>query len=239
MNVRLPVRVRVTQRDGLRAKFYSMAQIFHRSANTLARASILGVVLLLSAVGAALMKFQRSPYVTAQHIAPEQPVPFSHQHHAAGLGLDCRYCHTSVEESSFAGIPPTKTCMNCHAQIWTNAPMLAPVRYSFSSGQSLQWTRVHDLPDFVYFNHSIHINKGIGCSTCHGRVDEMPLMYRVNTLYMNWCVNCHRDPAKYIRPKSEVFNIDYKYPDDQAELGPKLVKEYHVQSLTDCVTCHR
>src|SRR6476661_5870134 len=196
-----------------------MAQLFHRSANTLARASILGVVLLLSAVGAALMEFQRSPYVTTQHIAPEQPVPFSHQHHAAGLGLDCRYCHTSVEDSSFAGIPPTKTCMNCHAQIWTNAPMLEPVRESFRTGKALRWERVHDLPDFVYFDHSIHINKGVGCQSCHGPVDHMPLMYQANSLQMEWCLDCHRAPDKFLRPKNlagdprdQVFNMLYEQP---------------------------
>src|SRR6516225_9128288 len=150
-----------------------MAQIFNRSANTLARASILGVVLLLSAVGAALMQLQRSPYVTNQHVAPEQPVPFSHQHHVAGLGLDCRYCHTSVEESSFAGIPPTKTCMNCHQQMWVGSTMLEPVRESYRTGRSIEWERVHNLAQFVYFNHSIHVNKGIGCSTCHGPVNHM------------------------------------------------------------------
>src|SRR5712672_49475 len=226
-------------RQFYRQTFYSMAQIFHRSANTLARASILGVVLLLSAVGAALMKLQRSPYVTAQHIAPEQPVPFSHQHHAAGLGLDCRYCHTSVEDSSFAGIPPTKTCMNCHAQIWTNAPMLAPVRFSFSSGQSLQWTRVHDLPDFVYFNHSIHINKGVGCTTCHGQVDRMPLMMQEKSLQMEWCLDCHRNPERYVRPREAVFRVDYVAPPEQAELGKQLVAQYQIQKLTSCSTCHR
>ena len=257
--MRFPLRVEYL-RDGVHEqKFYSMAQIFHRSANTLARASILGIVLLLSAVGAAVLKLQRSPYVTAQHIAPEQPVPFSHQHHAAGLGLDCRYCHTSVEDSSFAGIPPTKTCMNCHAQIWTNAPMLAPVRYSFSSGQSLQWTRVHDLPDFVYFNHSIHINKGIGCYSCHGQVDAMPLMYQENTLQMEWCLDCHRQPEKFLRPKNQVFNMKYQQPTaespvevtisgkkesftDQLALGSALRKEYHLRSqqdITSCSTCHR
>jgi len=255
----LPVRVRASSATVFGQKFYSMAQIFHRSANTLARASILGVVLLLSSVGAALLKFQRSPYVTAQHIAPEQPVPFSHQHHAAGLGLDCRYFHTSVEDSSFAGIPPTKTCMNCHAQIWTNEPMLQPVRYSFSSGQSLQWTRVHDLPDFVYFNHSIHINKGVGCYSCHGQVDAMPLMYEENTLQMEWCLDCHRQPEKFLRPRNEVFNMKYQQPSaeapvavmiggkqesftDQLALGSALRKEYHLrttQDITSCSTCHR
>src|SRR6266481_2424576 len=212
-----------------------MAQIFHRSANTLARASILGVVLLLSAVGAALMQFQRSPYVTGQHIAPEQPVPFSHQHHVAGLGLDCRYCHTSVEESSFAGIPPTKTCMNCHAQMWTNAEMLEPVRHSFRTGRSLEWTRVHDLPDFVYFNHSIHVAKGVGCATCHGPVDRMSLMYQQNSLQMSWCLECHRNPAKFVRPRDQVFSMAYERPSDDPGLGERLVKEYKiagVQQLT-------
>jgi hypothetical protein len=214
-----------------------MAQIFHRSANTLARASILGVVLLLSAVGAALMKFQRSPYVTAQHIAPEQPVPFSHQHHAAGLGLDCRYCHTSVEDSSFAGIPPTKTCMNCHAQIWTNAAMLEPVRQSYATGKPLIWSRVHRLPDFVHFNHSIHINKGVGCASCHGRIDKMPLTYQASPLTMQWCLNCHRNPEQFVRPRDQVFNMAYEAK-DQETLGPKLVAQYHINKLTSCSTCH-
>src|SRR3979490_1397509 len=247
---------RVTQRDGFyRQTFYSMAQIFHRSSNALARASILGVVFLLSAVGAALMKLQRSPYVTAQHIAPEQPVPFSHQHHAAGLGLDCRYCHTSVEDSSFAGIPPTKTCMNCHSQIWTNAAMLEPVRASYRTGESLQWTRVNQLPDFVYFNHSIHVAKGVGCNDCHGPVDQMPLMYQQASLQMEWCLNCHRAPERFLRPREQVFNMRYQQPTtslpvqidgtnytDQDSLGSALVKKYQlrtVQDITSCNTCHR
>jgi hypothetical protein len=234
-----------------------MAQIFHRSANTLARASILVLVLFLSGVGAAVLKLQRSPYVTRQYLAPEQPIPFSHQHHVTGLGIDCRYCHTSVEESSFAGIPPTKTCMNCHALLWTNAAMLEPVRYSFRSGQSIQWTRVHDLPDFVYFDHSIHINKGVGCASCHGPVNEMPLMYAENSLQMEWCLNCHREPEKFLRPKEEVFNMTYHQPDGtpehavttggqtfrtQEELGAELRKRYHLRTthdITSCSTCHR
>jgi hypothetical protein len=218
-----------------------MAQIFNRSANTLARASILGIVLLLTAVGAALMQLQRSPYVTNQRIAPDQPVPFSHQHHVAGLGLDCRYCHTTVEESSFAGIPPTKTCMNCHAQIWTNAAMLEPVRASFRTGQSLQWTRVHDLPDFVYFNHSIHVNKGVACVTCHGRVDEMPITWKTQPLYMRWCLDCHRHPEENLRRPQEVFDMQYQAPENQSTLGRRLAIENHVhqQGLTDCYTCHR
>ena len=161
-----------------------MAQTFHRSANTIARASIIAVVIVVSVVLWAALEFQRSPYATYQDVAQAQPVPFSHQHHVAGDGIDCRYCHTSVENSSFAGIPPTKTCMNCHSQIWTNAALLEPVRASYKSGESLQWTRVNQLPDFVYFNHSIHVTKGVGCNTCHGPVDKMPLMYQQESLQM-------------------------------------------------------
>lgn len=200
----------------------------------------MGAVCALAFVVWAAYRINNGGFITGDYIAKDQPVPFSHKHHVGDDGIDCRYCHTSVETSGFAGLPPTETCMSCHSNLWTNAEMLEPVRASYRTGQSLAWTRVHDLPDFVYFNHSIHVNKGIGCSTCHGRVDTMPLTYKVNTLYMNWCVNCHRNPAKYIRPRSEVFNPAYETPaPNQDEIGPKLVAEYHVQSLTDCVTCHR
>ena len=178
-----------------------MAQIFHRSANTLSRLSIIGVVVVVSVLLWAALEMQRSPYATYQDVAQAQPVPFSHQHHIAGLGIDCRYCHTSVETSSYAGIPPTKTCMNCHAQIWTNAPMLEPVRESYRTGKSLMWTQVNDVPDFVYFNHSIHMNKGVGCASCHGAVNKMPLMYAANSLQMEWCLSCHRAPEKFLRPR--------------------------------------
>lgn len=179
----------------------------------------------------------RSPYVTQQGIVQVQPVPFSHQHHVSGLGVDCRYCHTSVETSTFAGIPPTSTCMNCHAQIWTNAALLEPVRASFRNGTPLRWTRVHNLPDYVHFNHSIHISKGVGCSSCHGRVDRMQLMYQNAPLSMEWCLGCHRHPEKYVRPKSEIFNMAWEAP-DQATLGPQLVRENHVRSVTNCSACH-
>jgi len=154
-----------------------------------------------------LDQLQRSPWVTRQGQRADQPVPFSHKHHVEGLGLQCQYCHTSVEKSSYAGIPPTRTCMNCHAQIWTNANLLEPVRQSWATGQSIVWTKVHDLPDFVYFSHEIHVNKGLGCSSCHGRVDEMPIMYQQNTLQMEWCLNCHRNPEKNLRPTSEIYNM--------------------------------
>ncbi len=216
-----------------------MAQLFHRSSNSLAKVSIVTVLLLVGCLVWAAYKIDQGSFITRVGEFREQPVPFSHKHHVQDDGIDCRYCHTSVENSAFAGIPPTETCMSCHSQIWANADVLEPVRASFRTGKSLEWTRVHDLPDFVYFNHSIHVNKGIGCSTCHGRVDQMPLTYKVNTLYMQWCVECHRAPEKYVRPRNQVFNMAYAAPEDQLQLGTRLVAEYKVQKLTDCVTCHR
>jgi hypothetical protein len=217
-----------------------MGQIFHRSANTIARVSIFGAVFFIGFVLWFIGGIVRAPYVTNQGVIREQPVPFSHQHHVAGLGIDCRYCHTSVETSSFAGIPPTSTCMNCHAQIWTSASMLAPVRQSYASNTPLVWSRVHRLPDFVHFNHSIHVNKGIGCASCHGRVDEMALMSQASPLTMEWCIGCHRHPEENIRPRSQVFNMAWKAA-DQETLGPQLVRQYRVKdamSLTSCNTCH-
>jgi hypothetical protein len=232
-----------------------MGQIFHRSTNTISRASILVGFLLTGALLWFFAQMQRSPYYTQSGIAHVQPVPFSHEHHVSGLGIDCRYCHTSVEVSGFAGIPPTKTCMNCHAQIWTNSAMLEPVRQSFRSGNSLVWTRVNDLPDYVYFDHSIHLNKGVGCNDCHGPVDRMPLMFAANTLQMEWCLNCHRAPEKFLRPREQVFNMRYEQPSsrdpvvfdgktftDQMALGMYLKTRYHlrnVQDITSCWTCHR
>jgi hypothetical protein len=172
-------------------------------------------------------------------VAREQPVPFSHQHHVGGVGVDCRYCHTSVEKAAYAGIPPTKTCMNCHSQIWSTSPTLEPVRQSFRSDVSIEWIKVHDLPDFVYFNHSAHVNKGVGCSTCHGRVDLMPLVYQQQSLQMEWCLECHRAPEQFVRPKAEVFNAAYEPPANQLELGRRLVKEYDIHPRTSCSTCHR
>jgi Cytochrome c7 and related cytochrome c len=189
-----------------------MAQIFDRSSNALARMSLVLTGLIVIALGVTLDELQRSPWVTRQGQRPDQPVPFSHKHHVQGLGLQCQYCHTTVEKSSYAGIPPTRTCMNCHAQIWTNAQLLEPVRQSWATGQSIPWTKVHDLPDFVYFSHEIHVNKGIGCESCHGRVDEMPLMYEQNTLQMEWCLDCHRNPAKNLRPTSQIYNMAWEGP---------------------------
>jgi Cytochrome c7 and related cytochrome c len=219
-----------------------MSQLFHRNTNIYSRLSIVAVLAFLGFLGWVVATLYLSGYHTGQNNFVAQPIQFSHAHHVGGMGIDCRYCHTTVEESAFANIPPTKTCMNCHSQIWNDAPILEPVRASFRDGRPLRWTRVHDLPDFVYFNHSIHVNKGVGCVTCHGQVDQMPLIYQSATLMMNWCLDCHRNPAKYVRPRSEVFNMAWERPANQPDLGEQLVKEYKIgtpEQLTSCSTCHR
>jgi hypothetical protein len=189
-----------------------MAQIFDRGSNALARMGLVLAGITVIVLGFTLDLLQRSPWVTRQGQRPDQPVAFSHKHHVQGLGVQCQYCHVTVEKSGYAGIPSTKVCMNCHAQIWTNAQLLEPVRQSWASGQSLVWTKVHDLPDYAYFSHEVHVNKGMGCSSCHGRVDKMPLMYEQNTLQMEWCLDCHRNPAKNLRPTSEIYNMAWEKP---------------------------
>jgi hypothetical protein len=216
-----------------------MSQIFHRSTNTFSKVSIFGAVFFIAILGWLFNTVNRSSWSTLAGVAREQPVPFSHAHHVGDEGIDCRYCHTSVETSGFANIPPTKTCMNCHSQIWNTSPTLEPVRESFRTNRSIPWTRVDDLPDFAYFNHSIHINKGVGCETCHGRVDKMPLTWQHASLQMEWCLGCHRNPEQYVRPREAVFQMGYEPPIDQETLGRQLVKEYKIQSLTSCSTCHR
>jgi hypothetical protein len=216
-----------------------MSQIFHHSTNTLSRVSIFGAVFIVAGVVWLTLQVNRSSYVTRAQEARSQPVPFSHAHHVGGLGVECRYCHTSVDKSAYAGIPPTKTCMNCHSQIWAQSPTLEPVRASFRTDTSIEWVKVHDLPDFAYFNHSAHVNKGVGCSTCHGRVDQMPLVWQEKSLQMEWCLECHRNPERFLRPKSEVYNIAYEPPANQLELGRTLVKDYDVKPQVTCSTCHR
>ncbi|MDQ2868694.1 MAG: cytochrome c3 family protein [Verrucomicrobiota bacterium] len=202
---------------------------------------MIGVPLFIVGGSVAIYALGRSDFWTRVEVPLHQPVPFSHQHHVDGLGIDCRYCHTSVESSSFAGLPPTETCMTCHSQIWKDAPVLQPVRDSLQTGTPIKWTRVHDLPDYVYFDHSIHVNKGIGCATCHGRVDQMPITWKTKPLYMRWCLSCHRQPETALRPTDEVFNMKYRAPGNQTSLGQQLITRNHVrqQGLTDCYTCHR
>ena len=217
-------------------------QIFHRSTNTISRATIYGAAFLAAALLWGVLELQRSPYITYAQVARPQPVPFSHQHHVAGLGIDCRYCHTSVESSAYAGIPPTRTCMNCHSVLFNNVGYLEPIRESYRTDESIHWTKVHRLADYVYFNHSIHINKGVGCSTCHGAINQMPLVYQASPLTMQWCLDCHRNPQPNLRPKDQIFNMDWKVPENQAEAGRQLAAEYKLRTtveLTSCSTCHR
>ncbi len=219
-----------------------MAQLFHSSTNMIVRLAMLAVVFGAGGGLFTLLTVAKSPYNTQQNMPVSQVVPFSHKHHVAGLGIDCLHCHTAVEQTPIAGIPPTKTCMTCHSQIWTEAPMLEPVRESFRTNESLEWVRVHDLPDYVYFNHSIHVNKGIGCVTCHGRVDQMPVVAKAQSLQMSWCMDCHWHPEENLRPRSEITNMAWEPPADPEErldLARLLAEEYNVQSKVDCSVCHR
>jgi hypothetical protein len=215
-----------------------MAQIFHRSTNTLARVSIFGALFFVAALLGIFAVLDRSAYNTGQDIVLMQPVPFSHDHHVSGLGLDCRYCHTTVEKAAFAGMPPSATCMNCHKQIWADSEMLQPVRESFASGTPIEWIRVHDLPDFVYFDHSAHVTRGVGCVSCHGRVDQMPLMRQAEPLQMIWCLECHRDPENFVRPDEAIFNMAWE-GEDQRALAATLISEHQIQPRTSCSACHR
>ncbi|HVO87007.1 MAG TPA: cytochrome c3 family protein [Casimicrobiaceae bacterium] len=217
-----------------------MAQVFSTRFALLLRLALLGALLL---VVAAVIAYRASARADAGLNEPvRQPVAFSHQHHVRDDGIDCRYCHTSVETSAFAGIPPLATCMTCHSQLFADAPPLAALRAAYAGTALLAWNRVHDLPDFVYFDHSIHIAKGIGCSTCHGAVDRMPLTRRVASLYMQWCLDCHRAPERHLRPQSAIFDPDWQPPPDQSARGAQLRKAYALRTtreLTDCSTCHR
>jgi len=227
-----------------------MPQVFPRSANTLSKVSIFGSIFSLGLLVCVCLIYARS-YGTDAGIARVQPVPFSHEHHVGMLGIDCRYCHTFVEHSAFAGIPPTKTCMNCHSQMWVGSDMLEPVRESYRTNESLRWQRIYNTPGFVYFDHSIHIHKGIGCASCHGRIDEMPFTYQVPSLLMEWCLDCHRHPEQHVRPRAQVFNMKWQpadeqddrgMPYDQLTLGRKLKAEYKIRDssiITSCTVCHR
>jgi hypothetical protein len=187
-----------------------MPQIFHKAANPLSKIVLLGLPILFGSTGLGLAAFYRSSYATGIYEVVPQPVAFSHAHHVGQLGIDCRYCHDTVERSHFAGIPPTKTCMNCHQQMWTGADLLEPVRESWRTNTPIVWNRVHNVPHYAYFNHSIHVAKGVGCQSCHGNVDTMNLTYQSKTLLMEWCISCHREPEKHLRPKSEVTNMTWR-----------------------------
>ena len=203
----------------------------------------LATLAVLAAVVTLVISWRATARADAPENAPiDQPIPFSHQHHVRDDGIDCRYCHSSVETSAFAGIPPLRTCMTCHSQLFVSAPVLAPLHRAYAGERPLEWSRVHDLPDFVYFDHSIHVAKGVGCTTCHGPIDRMPLTRRVASLYMQWCLDCHRAPERFLRPRERVFDVTWQPPADQLAAGAKLRSAYGIRStreLTDCSTCHR
>jgi Cytochrome c7 and related cytochrome c len=217
-----------------------MAAIFTSRANLYTQFILLGFGLLCVALAGLVWVAPNTNYATGIGFTPIQPVPFSHQHHVSGLGLDCRYCHTAVETSADAGMPPTHTCMTCHSQIWTNAAILAPVRQSLAQNKPLQWNRVYTLPDYVYFDHSIHIVKGVGCTECHGPIGDMPLTYQATSLDMGWCLDCHRNPAPHLRPANAVFDPHWQRTASTPSPAALMAQYHiHVSSLTDCSVCHR
>lgn len=215
-----------------------MTQIFHPRFGLFVKLALLALLVLASAAVLAWRGLTNEPHRVGE--AVEQPVPFSHKHHVRDDGIDCRYCHASVETSAFAGIPPISTCMTCHSQLYTDQAVLAPVVRSWRSGVALHWQRVHQLPDFVYFDHSIHVAKGVGCESCHGRVDRMALTMRTQPLSMQWCLDCHRAPQNYLRPREQEFSMGW-HAEDQQKLGLALLKRYRIDTrrLTDCSVCHR
>ena len=217
-------------------------QVFHRSTNVLSRVTLFGGLIILAGSIYLLATVNRSPWVSRQGIAREQPIQFSHRHHAGELGIDCRYCHTTVEELAYAGMPPTQTCINCHSQIWSDSPYLEPLRASWREETPNSWTKVYDLPGYVYFDHSVHVTKGVGCTSCHGDVDNQNVLWQEPSLHMEWCLDCHRNPERVLRPAEEIFSMGWERPSDQAEQGAQLAATYDTPServLTSCSTCHR
>lgn len=230
------------------------AQVFDRRANTVAKLTILvGVPLVLVILGVVWYMFGWSDWHRQVGVPVAQPGGgFNHQIHAGGLRMDCRYCHTAVEVSYSANVPPTETCMGCHTQILSRSEKLAFVRDSYANNVNIQWNRVTDLPKFVYFNHSIHVDNGVGCSTCHGNIRAMPVVYKAEPLFMSWCLDCHRNPAQYLRPRDQIYNTEWTPPADQLQQGQRLLDEYGIQlyesetvsgqkinRLTNCSICHR
>ena len=217
-----------------------MPQLFPPSVDLYAKLLALGVGLFLVGGTFSFYLLNRGPYWTNVGVTLDQPVPFSHQHHAGELGIDCRFCHTSVTTSSYAGMPDTQTCMTCHSQVWKDAPMLAPVRQSYAENKPIKWNTVNEMPGYVYFNHSIHINKGVGCSSCHGRVDEMPITWKATDMTMSWCLACHRNPESKLRDPSQVYQMDWTTPKDpHVGLDRLAARNIQKDHLTDCSACHR
>ncbi len=219
-----------------------MSQLFSPRSNMISKLSIIAVVVVLTVITVALAWYFHSNTYTKVGVKVPQPVPYPHNLHVVTLGLNCRYCHVGVDQSAFADIPSAETCMTCHSQIDTNDPVLKPIRDSYDNGTPIAWTRVNQLPDYVYFNHQIHIDKGVGCETCHGRMDQVTTAVRAKYFYMSTCTDCHRDPSPYLRPQSDIYTMGYKPKEDQSILGPQLMKQYNIlpaKQLLDCSICHR
>ena len=218
-----------------------MTQIFRRSADTWLRVGLLLLIVGLSGGLLVALTLEGTDYRTGRNWVVEQPLPFSHAHHAGELKIDCRYCHSAVQSSAFASLPPTETCMSCHSQVWKNADVLAPLRKSLREHEPMHWQRVVELPDYVYFHHGVHVNAGVGCSECHGQVDRMQLTFKAQPLNMGQCLACHRDPAPHLRPVDQVTNMQWRTDEDRRALGERLMKAHpiEIRGLTDCGTCHR
>jgi hypothetical protein len=221
-----------------------MRLIFKPWTNTVARVSALGAPLLAVGALSGLLLYVRSPFYTEQANEVVQPVQFDHRHHVSDVGIDCRYCHQTVEKAASAGFPSTQLCLNCHSQVWNKSPLLDIVRQSYFTDQAIPWKKVHRLPDYVYFNHSIHVNKGVGCESCHGRVDQMPAINQQAPLTMGWCLECHRNPENFLRPKDQVTTMGYEPSKNgeavaQADLGRDLIHQNAVRTRIACTTCHR
>ena len=217
-----------------------MPALFPRWANTAARGSLLLIVLLVIGAPVASMVWVRTSFATGAGARVEQPVAFDHRIHSFALHIDCRYCHATVDVAPTAGLPPTVACVGCHNAVWQSSQPFAPVRLSLSSSKPIAWRRVNALPDFVFFDHSIHVAKGVGCETCHGRVDQMAQPIQTVSLSMSWCVACHRDPAPSLRPRSAITTMGWSPPSAERDsLGARLMRENHVRRLTSCSSCHR
>ncbi|MHB8417946.1 MAG: cytochrome c3 family protein [Myxococcales bacterium] len=218
-----------------------MRALFPPWSNTAFRVALASVPSSLVLMIALLWIYVRSPLHTGQGHQEAQPIDFDHRHHVADDGIDCRYCHATVESSPSAGIPSTALCLNCHSQVWNGSPILAPLRQSYFLDRPIRWNRVHRLPDYVYFDHSIHVGKGVGCETCHGRVDQMAAIGQGMPLTMQWCLDCHRDPAPHLRPREAITQMGWRPPDSAVGrgFGEQLAQRYHVQTRTSCTACHR
>jgi hypothetical protein len=216
-----------------------MSALFPPWTNTVAKATLFCIAFGIVNLLAFAMLWVRAPVFLGQRQVIEQPIQFDHRHHVQDDGIDCRYCHDTVERSSSAGYPPTATCMNCHAQVWNKSPLLDQVRGSYFTDRPIAWRRVHRIPQFVYFNHSIHVAKGVGCVTCHGRVDQMALMEQAAPITMGWCLDCHRDPAPNLRPREQMTSMTWQPEGDARALGEQLARDYGVHTRTSCTTCHR